>query len=75
MKKNTKKPDQNKFFLKPFFKNEGLKEINFNIIWNQNILKRIKGYQDEIERNIQKIGEVEASPSQNFNLKDIYIRV
>lgn len=62
---------ENKFFLKSFIKNEGLKENNFNGIWNKLSVKT-QAYQKEIERNIKKIGDFEAKDPTAFNLKDIY---
>ena len=62
---------QNNFFLKSFFKNEELKEKDFDDIWNQ-LSKKIQPYQKEIEKNIKKIGSFDIEDLSSINLKDIY---
>ena len=63
---------KNKFALKSFFKDEGLKPYNFDIIWNQ-MRKKIEPYQKEIKKNIKKMGDSDdIRKMPNFSLKNIY---
>ena len=63
-----------KFHLKSFFESEGLKPKAFDNIYNQfsQAAKKIKSHQDQMEKNIQKLGYFELNKTSSMNLKDIY---
>ena len=62
---------ENKFFLKSFFKDEGLKEIRFDIIWDKLSLKT-QVFQKKIEKNIKKMGDFELKNLYPLTPKEIY---
>ena len=62
---------ENNFFLKSFFKDEGLKETRFDIIWDKLSLKT-QVFQKKIEKNIKKMGDFELKNSSPLTPKEIY---
>ena len=64
--------NENKFFLKDFFKTYSSKENSIEVSWDD-LGKKIKPHQEEIKENIRKIGGFENINSLNSQTKkDIY---
>ena len=62
---------ENNFFFKSFFKDEGLKENYFKVIWDK-LSRKIQVFQKKIEENIKRIGDFELKNLSSLTLKDIY---
>lgn len=62
---------KNKLFLKEFCADEVRRKNNLDLIWDR-IFKKIQPYQNEIEKNIKKMGHFEMEDLPDLNLKDIY---
>ena len=60
-----------KFFLKDFFKYRDSRRKSFDVLWN-NTGKKVEQYEKEIQKNIKKMGDVEAVNFSIPGLKDIY---
>ena len=63
--------NESEFFLQDFFKKKSLKNKSIDTLWN-NFEKEGKKHELQINKNIQKIGEVENWNNESQNLKDIY---